>query len=128
LGEGGGGEASNVPGDDLQALHDARGDLLLEARVLGLGVLAEDDHVDARVPGGDAGQALDGHDVGVEVCAKKKKKNEKTVNEPSATGQSGEETIMKEARRTEGLAENKVVVLKVLAVLVVGLELTCVHT
>jgi hypothetical protein len=79
------------------------------------------------VPGGDAGQALDGHDVGVEVCAKKKKR--KTVNEPSATGQSGEETtIMKEARRTEGLAENKVVVLKVLAVLVVGLELTCVHT
>jgi hypothetical protein len=34
---------------------------------------------------------------------------------------------MKEARRTEGLAENKVVVLKVLAVLVVGLELTCAH-
>lgn len=35
---------------------------------------------------------------------------------------------MKEARRTEGLAENKVVVLEVLAVLVVGLELTCAHT
>jgi len=54
-------------GDDLQALHDAWGDLLLEPRVLGFGVLTENHHVDARVSGLNAWQTLDGHDVGVQI-------------------------------------------------------------
>ena len=38
-------------GDDLQALDDARHDLVLEARVEILGVLADDDQIDVRESG-----------------------------------------------------------------------------
>ena len=54
-------------GDDLQALDDARHDLVLEAGVQVLGVLADDDHVDVVEPALDARQVAHRAQVRVEV-------------------------------------------------------------
>ena len=54
-------------GDDLEALDDARHDLVLEPGVEVLGVLADDDEVDALEPALDAGQVLHRPQVGVEI-------------------------------------------------------------
>ena len=54
-------------GDDLQALDHAGNDLVLEARVEILGVLADDDEVDALKAARDALEVLDRPQVGVEV-------------------------------------------------------------
>ena len=50
-------------GDDLDALHHARHDLVLDARVQSLGIFADDDEIDARIAGGDAGKIADGAEV-----------------------------------------------------------------
>lgn len=54
-------------GDDLHALDDAGVDLVLETRVLALGVLADDDNVDVLVARGVAGQRLAQGHVGKEI-------------------------------------------------------------
>lgn len=54
-------------GDDLERLDDAADGLVLEARVLTLGVLADDAHVDALVAGLVAGDVLDQGDGGIDV-------------------------------------------------------------
>ena len=54
-------------GDDLQALDYARHDLVLEAGVKALRVFANDDEVDAGIPGRNMGQVLDRTEVGVEL-------------------------------------------------------------
>lgn len=54
-------------GDDLERLDDAGDALVLEARVLSLGVLADDAQVDVLVAGLVAGDVLDQADAGVDV-------------------------------------------------------------
>lgn len=54
-------------GDDLEGLDDARDALVLEARVLALGVLADDAQVDVLVARLVAGDVLDEGDAGVDV-------------------------------------------------------------
>lgn len=72
VGEGKGeGEAGNAlrlgAGDDLEGLDDAGDALVLEARVLALGVLTDDAQVDVLVAGLVAGDVLDEGDGGVNV-------------------------------------------------------------
>lgn len=55
------------PGDDLEGLDDARNRLVLEARVLALGVLTDDAEVDILVAGLVAGDVLDQDNGGVDV-------------------------------------------------------------
>lgn len=64
--------ASREIGPYLEALDDAGHDLVLEPRVLPLGVLPDDDDVDVLVPGGEAGEvgAVDERGVEVELLAK----------------------------------------------------------
>lgn len=54
-------------GDDLERLDDAGNALVLETRVLTLGVLTDDAHVDVLVAGLVAGNVLDQADAGVDV-------------------------------------------------------------
>ncbi|GJC99132.1 hypothetical protein ColKHC_07958 [Colletotrichum higginsianum] len=54
-------------GDDLEGLDDAGDGLVLEARVLALGVLTDDGEVDALVAGLVAGDVLDEGDGSVDV-------------------------------------------------------------
>ena len=54
-------------GDELDGLHDAVDDLVLDARVLALGVLADEDGVDIVVGGLVAGDGHAGAEVGEEV-------------------------------------------------------------
>ena len=54
-------------GDDLQALDDARHDLVLEAGVEILGVLADDDQIDVLEAARHAGEVAHRAQVGVEV-------------------------------------------------------------
>lgn len=58
---------SLVGGHDLEALDDARAGLVFEARVLSLGVFADDGKVDVAVAGGDARDGLAEDDGGVDV-------------------------------------------------------------
>ena len=72
VGEGKGkGEAGNAlrlgAGDNLERLDDAGDALVLEARVLALGVLTDDAQVDVLVAGIVAGNVLDEGDAGVNV-------------------------------------------------------------
>jgi hypothetical protein len=54
-------------GDDLQAFHDARYDLVLEARVEIFGVLTHDDEIDVVEPRIDSGQVPDWTEIRVEL-------------------------------------------------------------
>ncbi len=54
-------------GDDFQALDNARHDLVLEARVEVLGVLAHDDEIDPLAPGRHAGQVPHRPQVRVQI-------------------------------------------------------------
>lgn len=54
-------------GDDLEGLDDAGDALVLEARVLALGVLTDDAQVDVLVAGLVAGDVLDQGDAGVDI-------------------------------------------------------------
>lgn len=56
-----------VLGDQLDALNDAIDDLVLNARVLTLGVLADGDHVDVVVQRLVALEAAAGSNVGIQV-------------------------------------------------------------
>lgn len=72
VGEGEGeGELGNAlrlgAGDDLEGLDDAGDALVLEARVLALGVLTDDAQVDVLVAGLVAGDVLDQGDAGIDV-------------------------------------------------------------
>src|SRR5665213_144975 len=53
--------------DNLDALDDAGNYLVLQSHVLALGVFADDDQVDAGPVGGQAGEILDGPEVGKEI-------------------------------------------------------------
>ncbi len=59
--------AAGALGRHLDALDDAGNDLVLEARVLALGVLADDDQVEAGIARRMAGKVADRPDVGEEI-------------------------------------------------------------
>ena len=93
-------------GDDLERLDDAGDGLVLEARVLTLGVLTDDAQVDVLVAGLVAGDVLDQDDRGVDVEFLAKSDVERAV--AGALNGGVEDTLETELvalQRGDGLAE-----------------------